>query len=265
MKTSYYKVFVKLIRSSFLTLALLFPFHITVAQDVVKQDPYANNDRLQQRKMIQPDPKNKSRIAEKKSVPGPKAILKKQVNSEEKPIAIYEKDQSPDRNPVVGQDNKTKQFGLSPPDRNGSLPQGFPRFIDTGNPDLDEENHTKEKAKWIENNNELYKELVNRKPISKIKEDKPVQIKELTNRKPISKIKEEKPVQIKEEETRKGNKIPLTGGAQYSRDVNKLKSINPKERLKQMEEMRKRAIENGSLAEKYDKAIEELKKEIAKQ
>jgi hypothetical protein len=53
------------------------------------------------------------------------------------------------------------------PEHNASSPkieidvEGFPKYIDTGNPVLDRENYDKKKNEWIKNNPELYKKLLN--------------------------------------------------------------------------------------------------------
>ncbi len=39
------------------------------------------------------------------------------------------------------------------------LPNDFPKFINTGNPELDNQNYTKQKALWINEHPELYKKM----------------------------------------------------------------------------------------------------------
>ncbi|MBI4649162.1 MAG: hypothetical protein HY738_21860 [Bacteroidia bacterium] len=46
------------------------------------------------------------------------------------------------------------------------LPDDFPKFINTGNPEKDRENYKFAKEKWIEKNPELYKNLNNKTEIS---------------------------------------------------------------------------------------------------
>lgn len=40
--------------------------------------------------------------------------------------------------------------------RNGELPADFPKFVDTGNPEVDNANYKAAKDKWISENQELY-------------------------------------------------------------------------------------------------------------
>lgn len=49
---------------------------------------------------------------------------------------------------------------------------GYPKYISTGNPKLDELNYQKEKAKWIDDNPNLYKEYINSHSKTSSKEKK---------------------------------------------------------------------------------------------
>jgi hypothetical protein len=40
-----------------------------------------------------------------------------------------------------------------------SLPSDFPKFVNTGNPELDNQNYSKEKAIWINEHPDLYKKM----------------------------------------------------------------------------------------------------------
>ena len=44
-------------------------------------------------------------------------------------------------------------------DSQSSLPSDFPKFINTGNPELDNQNYAKQKALWINEHPELYKKM----------------------------------------------------------------------------------------------------------
>ncbi len=80
----------------------------------------------------------------------------------------FKRTQKADNAHITEKESETKKIRS-----NIELPPDFPKYIDTGNPELDQYNYKIAKEQWISNNYERYKELLNsgKNEITDIKEE----------------------------------------------------------------------------------------------
>lgn len=92
-------------------------------------------------------------IAQEKKEP-----IEKEIKIQSSEVKVETKEDKTKNNLVNTPDNLKKKEDNVQPDQK-KLPQDFPKFEDTGNPEIDKENYFKRKEKWISENPEKYKAL----------------------------------------------------------------------------------------------------------